>query len=318
MKKTSALILVILMLLLPILPASASDVNIVEQIKVWSLGKDAEYITDGRYTYFPIDFERRITIFNLDSYELKTNEDEYKGSRVYTDRNNVIVRAEISTENSWYDRYYVEESHLDEFNKLKDGVSETYVASNDYSMLESITKTEYILARGGDEYHMSARKLEEFESFLLYAADSTGNYRYECGQILRSYSDNSEMFILTYDEYDRSYFYRGGEFATDHDGEVTIYKIKDAELIGRLNKNFDTLPEDELDWVVNNKADNTFVAVFATIFFAVTPLGVALVALILMLKIKDKKYRLPFILILLGSAAVIIAYAVIFSLIATN
>ncbi len=320
MKKLSALLLVMLLLLLPVLPASASDVNKTEipDKKIWTMGDDCSYVTDGKYTYYPIDFEWDIVFNWNDNFSINTTMTDVTGGTVSTDGKNILVRVEYDRDHSWYQKYFVEQSHLDEFNRLKDGEADTYSAVNDYKMTATITQTEYILALGGEQHHMTARRLESFQSFPFCAVDSSGNYRYEVGRIYRDRINNSDMFLLLYKEYDRSYFYRGGEFATDHDGEVTLYKIEDKALVGRLNTNFDTLPEDDLDWIVNTEEDNTFVGVFATVFFAIIPLGVALVALILLLKVKDKKYRLPFILILAGAVAVIIAYAVIFALISAN
>lgn len=319
MKKVVALFATVLIFSFAVLPVSASDTKKPKESDIsYVLGENAEYITDGEMVFLPMEFDKEILFDDIETHKLAVKQTEYEGSIAFSDGKNILLRAKIRTDNGSYYKYYVAESALDMFSALHDGRTDNYCASNAYSDYVYMTADEYSSVFDGTYLTVIANMLDDYESFPLYATDKSGAYKYEIGLFFRNYSSIDEIYMLLYAEYDRSYFYRGGEFATDHSGEVNIYKLEDAVLIEKLNDCFNTLPADELEWVAKENDDIISLALLATVFFAVIPLDIIIISLIMLAKRKNRRYRMPIFAIMGGAAAVIIAYTAVFIMLAVG
>ncbi|MBQ4105234.1 MAG: hypothetical protein IJC86_02465 [Clostridia bacterium] len=326
MKRFSAVLLTVLILCLSLCPmmltASAAGSD-------WVLAKNAEYITHDDKVFYPVNSDRTYVI------DYEDEEDDFVGyytdldfadaetKSLYMDSSlyNIIYDPEfgepiaLDVEIWRRDSYvgttlYVEKSHLAEYEKLAQGDSSTYSTDNFYDTEMTISRSEFDSWCNGTPMTITAYELMAHDQYYIYASDNTGKVEYECAMVLRDYKTD-ELYLLRYSEYDRSYFYSDGTFAIDNYEDVTVYILEDPELEKRLLDCYDTIPEDDLDWIVTEDVSTGVALVFCTVVFGVLPLILVGLAITLMVVVKDKKYRRAFIIMLVGSAIVILAYVAV-------
>lgn len=325
MKKIlTGILLTIALLTALVCPAlAAADNN-----DAWVLAADAAYITHGDKTYWPMEFAHT-SFLDRDEWEYydlsfadKETEKVYDGSyvEVVSDAENIAVQVTIYKNAEYHTPIlYVEDSHQEEFLQIKNGDPAGYVTYNDtFDVSLPVDKSQYDAWCNDSATQMStyavrmtARDVGDFGWYYIYGRDSRDVFRYECGLVLRDMATD-ELYLLRYDDYDRTYFYRDGEFAADHDDEVTVYKLRNEALRQQLIEFYDTQPEEELDWLVEEETSFAVTGVIAGLFFGFLPLAVVAFAVIMLIRVKERAYRIPFILLLASAAAVFASFVVLF------
>ena len=319
MKKIiSCLLLVVMLLSATVCPASALSLT-----DSWVLSQDAKTITHSDKTYTRLDFLHQMQVacnhdcesVNLQFADFETQK-LYNGSfitcTVYEER---FVEVELFRNSGYVGTFiYVEKSYYDEFLSLKDGIANSYSVKNDYDISREISKKDYDKWCNGTAIKMSAYELNDYNQYSIYTQSSQKTLLCECGLIFHDYYTD-EVYLVRYSDYDRTYFYSDGSLATDHEEEVTVYVLEDEKLKAELLELFDQLPEDELDWLVSDEPETGVILVFSIIVFGIIPLALIVFSMVMLFVIKDKKYRAPFIFIIIGSVMVIISLIVIANLI---
>ena len=216
---------------------------------------------------------------------------------------------------------YVEESHYADFlNVLNGETISAYGTESYYSSIYSFSLEQIeSWIENSEKIVDRADSLADCETFYLYATDKGGALRKEAGIILRQYSTDGgadKYYLVFYKDYDRSHFYADGRYAIDSDVETTFYLLSDAELSAKLSEFYDTMPEDELDWMITGALPQGIFFVITLLFFVLLPLAVIILsAIVLLKKRQNNPYRLSLISAIISAVAVIIGYLVILILI---
>lgn len=312
MKKIlSGLLLTILLVttfLCPLLVSADSD--------DWVLGPDAAYITHGDKTYYPMEFSNG-WYFNYndvwESYPLELEDErdkqKYEGAYVDVMPKMADKMVEVYFIHGNHDfLFYVEKSYRDEFLRIQQGESSVYSTSNYYdSVSVMLSKEEYQQWLQGEVVEMTALDVENYEYHDIYSCDSHDVFRQNSGLVLRDAATDA-LYLLDYRDYDRTYFYADGIFATDHDGAVKVYMLEDETLRKELIQCYDTLPEEDLDWLVPYEPSESTTIVVSIIFFGVLPGAIMVFSVVMLIVVKKRQYRIPFIILLCSAATVLIAF----------
>ena len=213
---------------------------------------------------------------------------------------------------NYKDKYFVEKSHYDNVISLINGESaDNYVTDTGYYDSEYSLSAEQIdlWIKNGEKITDSTERFTDFDRQTLYSTDKGGAVRKESGLILR---ENDTYYLLYYKDYDRTFFYAGGNFAMDADLTVTVYKLTDSELSANLSEFYDTEPEDDLDWIISNGLPDEVFFVITLIIFVLIPLAAIIIAIIALIKKKgNNPYLLPLTVLIISAVTVIISYIII-------
>ncbi len=322
MKKIFSILLVAVLLTLS-LCAFIPSISAAEDD--WVLGPYAEYVTHSGETYYPLESRYCINRnYDKDYYyrdlEFADEETEkrYKDSSVsvYAGAENVAVAVELYSErNGYQNRFYIGPSHIEEYEKLAEGISDNYVLYNDYlyyETTETFKFTPEVLEtwRQGSVETLSLDSVFYRDHYYLYARDELGAVEVECAMVIRDYYTD-ELYLLWYNEYDSSFFLNDGTLDSFKEADVNLYKLEDEVLREEIITYLDTEPEDELDWLVVEKVNETAALVFCSIVFGVLPLAAFVFSVTMLFVLKDKKYIRPYAVIAAGSLLVILAFVAV-------
>lgn len=314
MKKFLSIITAALILCLSICPAVVSVS--AGSFDDWTLGPDAEYLTHEGMTYYPVyvDFDIYFDYTSNGVPNLEFADDEtrktYDGTTVYasSSTDNTVVEVELVEDGYYYPRtmLYVAQSRVEEFENFSKGIADTYITDNHYYSSYSITADDYSEWVSGTSMKVKAIEVDHYDQYFIFAYDEGSGYGIECAMVLRDYSTD-ELYLLKYNDYDKSYFYSGGMFDTYSNKKVTLYKLENEALHQKLIACYDAEIEDDLDWLVVEEVNATVAAVFCSIVFGFVPFALMVFSTVMLIKLKDKKYCRTYIIMLVGSALVLSA-----------
>ncbi len=328
MKKILSLILALLVLCTLLSFTALADSEKKESLDNYcTINKNFESITFSNKTYLPIEkenFSAAITDYvDLnEKFADESTEDIYKYIDVYYYEGfSYLLHVDIETNSDYTTKYYVEESHYADFlNVLNGETISAYGTESYYSSIYSFSLEQIeSWIENSEKIVDRADSLADCETFYLYATDKGGALRKEAGIILRQYSTDGgadKYYLVFYKDYDRSHFYADGRYAIDSDVETTFYLLSDTELSAKLSGFYDTMPKDELDWMITGALPQGIFFVITLLFFVLLPLAVIILsAIVLLKKRRNNPYRLSLISAIISAVAVIIGYLVILILI---
>ncbi len=328
MKKILSVFIVVLALCLCLSAvASAGDWEHRESFEHPVITKGAESIIYEGKTYLPIrnmnfasatgGYEYGEAVFADDETENKYNYFDV----ATVDEYDYLLRVNTGLRNGYdYSGYYIEQSHYDEVLAfVNDGGIDTaagFCTHNDYEMEYGLTA--YEISQWLDSGLTSvttADNLFAYDKLPLYKTDTEGAIHKQIGLILRhSVTDDTyNYYLIYYPEYDRSCFYADGSFATDSpDIDVMLYQLSDASLVSRLDEFYDTMPEDDLDWIVNEKEPSikSLIAI-SVVLFGLLPLGLIVLSLVFIVKKGKRPYRDCYVALSALSAVIIICFIIV-------
>ncbi|MBQ9742296.1 MAG: hypothetical protein IJV88_01295 [Ruminococcus sp.] len=285
----------------------------------WVMGERGKYITHGDQVYYPLEscpeyiysYTDDVQEYERLEFEDDETEDRYDGSGVYfyEDGNNPAIEVEVFVNFSFSRTViYIEESYLEKYKELANGEAEQYLTNSyyDYEQNFEFDGEEIESWRESSTTTNEEVIIADCDVYYLYVKDPLGVYNFECGTILRDlYTD--DLYLIWYDDYDISYFYSESEFDLSTEKEVTLYKLEDEALYNSVIEYYDTMPEDELEWLVTDEVNTTFATVFCTIVFGIVPFGLLVFSTVMLIISKDKKYNRAFIIMIIGSVVVMTA-----------
>ncbi len=224
-----------------------------------------------------------------------------------------ILHVDIETKDGKsVTKYFVDKSRYDGVSDAASGEGESgYITEGYYYSSEKTLSIERIFnwVNFSEKLYQAANTLSYDESYVLYATDLGGAVRREVGLILRD--SNNEYYLVYYPDYSRNYFYADGSFAIDSDELTTFYVLGNEEIAAELSEFYDTLPEDDLDWMINDEMPESVFFVITLIIFVLVPLAAIVFAVIMLLKQRMRDtYKLSLIALCVSSALIIICYAV--------
>ncbi len=316
MKKFLVSFLVVVMLLTSL---CSTIVNVGAFGDEWIMGERAKYITHGDKVYYPLEscpeyiysYTNDVQEYEHLEFEDDETEDRYDGSGVYfyEDGNNPAIEVEIFV-NSSFSRIeiYIEESYLEEYEELANGEAEHYLTNSyyDYEQQFEFDGDDIENWLGSSTTTNEEVIVADCDVYYLYTKDPLGVYNFECGAIIRDFYTN-ELYLIWYDDYDTSYFFSESEFDLSTEKEVTLYKLEDEALHNSVIEYYDTMPEDELDWLVTDEVNTTVATIFCTIVFGIIPFVLLVFSTVMLIISKDKKYSRAFIIMIVGSVVVMTA-----------
>ncbi len=291
----------------------------------WVLDPYAEYITQTDKKYVYMDLSDKSYYFDYEShalYEQKLNfaddktADRYRGSHIlfYKDAEDVAVQMEAYKNNRYEEsRLYVEESHLEEYKNIAQGIADDYLIYSYYSTeVFRFSGVKYDDWSDSGTITVDANSLSDYDCYYIFATDDKELFEVECGMVLYDYY-HDKLYLLKYSDYDSSYFYSDGGFNEKVDKEVTLYLLEDDPLEKEIVNFVNTEPKDDLDWLVSdhNEVNDTVAIVFCSIVFGIIPLATFVFAIVMLIMVKDKKYRRPYTAIAFGSLLVLVSCAVV-------
>ena len=253
-------------------------------------------------------------------FESEMTEDKYDGSSVsvYEKLSALAVEVDMFVDGYYEESvWYITEERNSEFEQMKQGKGTNFSTKNyHFNSFYGISLGTYSNWKASSEViNFPASKISSstYDQYPLFVTDSFGLLNYECGIIFRQTDESggSDYYLLEYADYDRTYFYADGTLADDHDGLLTAYKLEDEKFSAELTEFYDTMPSDELDWIVGNDRSDVVTLIFSTIFFGIIPLAVIVFALIVFIKSRQTGYRRAAIAMLSGASTVIIAFLLI-------
>lgn len=287
--------------------------------KTWVIGENAEYLTYQGKTYYPLnthiycvlDYENSIDINDRDiAFADDKTKEHYGGSYIYASADYSCAEVSLCSED--YDYYddvlYVEESYMEEYEAVARGEAESYETDSYYGESFTIAKETFTEWTKGEKLTVNSRELQYWENYYLQSC-GRGGFIAECGMIFRS-EDTDDLYLLTYSEYDKTYFFSDGTFDLGIGEDITVYKLEDEVVRNKLITYYDTEYEDELDWLVpggDDEYNDTLGVIVCSILFGVVPLLLIAFSVVMLCVIKDKKYHRAYITILIGSVLVLAA-----------
>lgn len=313
MKKTILRVtLIIILVLSMVIPAYAAE--------PWVLSPDTKMITHGDDVYYPIEFKYSnfISYTNPElgwaSYSLefanKKMASTYADSNIYVTFGieHIAVEAQIVENHEIYKNLiYVEEAYYDEFLKLKNGMPTEYVVSGNYADWISVSINEFDTWCESSTVTIDADDVYNQHYSYIYATDNQNMVVHEVGMILMD-TFTEEIYLLRYDDYGASCFDELGTFIPEVLETVTVHALEDTSLETRLRDDFFAYQTD----VAYGEVSSVVAGVFATILFGIVPLAVMIFAVVMLIKVKDKKYRRGFAVMITGTAVLLAAFAAVF------
>lgn len=316
-KKIICLMLTVVLALLTVSPAYATVEAVEMPQDEWVLSPDGQKITHGDKTYILIEtyFESFMEDDNWDYYDLTfadpRSAELYDMSYVSVNESlaDVAIEAGIYKNGEYSDYYlFVEEAYYEEFLQLEDGEAKSYITFNDYNMVVSISPEEYEEWSSGDAEEMTINELDSYYSYMIHGCITKENFGFMCGYIYQNLFTD-ELYLLRLDE-------NSNPYDSGRNVKFTVYELEDGELKDRLIENYNYLPEDELDWLVSDEPSKEAAGVFSVIVFGVIPLAVVIFAVVMLIIMKERKYRRPFIILLSGASAVLVSCIAILAILA--
>lgn len=316
-KRIICLMLTVVLALLTVSPAYATVEAVEMPQDEWVLSPDGQTITHDDKTYILIEtyFESFMEDDNWDYYDLTFADPRsaklYDMSYVSVNESlaDVAIEAGIYKNGEYSDYYlFVEEAYYEEFLQLEDGEAKSYITFNDYNMVVSISPEEYEEWSSGDAEEMTINELDSYYSYMIHGCITEENFGFMCGYIYQNLFTD-ELYLLRLDE-------NSNPYDSGRNVKFTVYELEDGELKDRLIENYNYLPEDELDWLVSDEPSKEAAGVFSVIVFGVIPLAVVIFAVVMLIIMKERKYRRPFIILLSGASAVLVSCIAILAILA--
>jgi len=311
MKKYIALIITVVILSLSLfVPAFAS------QKRVITLSDDYKYMYYSGNTYTRVDasmlhFTDRISTV-AETYDV-TTEDEYNGDALsltdpfdyasyYTtkltdEQQKEVKSVEIFNTNHdetlffitiyFYDGSelsidFIREDYVDEYNDLINGKSDNYTIDFRWPEGNAIQIDKEKLSIGNkvkfDVYNLS-------RDFSVYANSSTDSFQAEIGSIL-SYEDT--YYYFSYTGTDIAGIYDLWDLEVD---KIEVIELVDEELINQLKAGEEKYLDDEFGYLFDDELTEAVAKIFFIFVFALIPVAIFVVTLILALKSKKGIYK---------------------------
>lgn len=283
---------------------------------------DFESIEYNGRTYVPFEMGRGFLVdwYNteIDNVHVKSEiADLYSRIRVYVyDDANYILQVYLSWGTASDTLYYIEDVRLEGCTALiqtgegaAEYLAESLYTYDDYFSFKPATVDSWI---SGDKKICAARDLAGLEYTNLYAVDRGGGIMAECGLIFRDEDGgNSRYYLLLYRDYEVDRFYADGSFALSSNMLATFYLLGDDELSAQLTEYWDTVPEDELDWMYDSELPNAFYLITNGLLFVLLPLAGIVAAVILLVKTRARApYNVAVPIFMAGCVAMIVGYIV--------
>lgn len=328
MKKVLSLVLFTLVLCLSFsCVAVAGDAEFRASMKACIVTPGENTIIYKGETYYPVDLKNAFPDGDWDyaDVEFEKSEDEdkywfydicvYEGCDFLLEIDYELRGSHAGT------KYYAKQSHIEELTRFANGETPSgYKTTSNYGeslMLSSEDIYDHWI-NGGISEVMPSSQLDSYQEYSLYSTDASGCICIKIGEIFRMESlleeESDTYFLVYYPEYDRTYFYADGSFAREDDVDVVIYKLNDYDLKTRLSNMYDTLPEDDLNWLVDEEVSDAILGVVSLILFGIFPAAVIAVALIFILRKVHRPYRDCLIALAVCCAVIIICYITVFIL----
>lgn len=323
MKKLLSVLFAVVLLASSILCAVPS-VSAEKYSTKWTLASEGEYLTHNDKKYYPIpdlpgsDFRffydyaysgisdiDYLTVY-LDYEDTATQSIFGPYSKVYVPTNVdcTCVQVEFGTSYDSFYMVYVEESCVEEYTNLANGIADSYRCSNFYNSSEfSLSAEDMNEWLSGESTTTKAPMLSAYDIGYIEGFDKAGFVSAVCGNFFID-RKNQEVYLLPFGAIDTDVYeyYDLGTYT-----DVTVYKLEDEKLKNELIEYFYTEPEDDLEWLEPEEEEYTFGIILCCFLFGVLPLLLTAFSIVMLCVIKDKKYHRAYIAMLIGSVLVIIA-----------
>ncbi len=327
MKKILSIFITILALCLTLTTVvSAGDADFKESFKKAIITENCESIIYQGKTYLPITLnitfahtfgEREYVDLKFSS---KADEEKYRDCSIHIIENHpYVLTYEYTMRKEGYSsgKYYFEESSYDDVVAfLKSEMGNHCMTENDYGMGMTLTNEEIEKWRQSGLYStVAANVLENYERHELFKVDNGGGLRKQNGTIIRRRQESAAdiFYLIYYPEYDRTAFYADGYFAINSsEVQAKIYQLTDNQLISKLSEHYDSVPEEELDWVVGEEEKPIQSTVAMAIFlFAFLPLALAAFSAVMLVKKVKRPYNNCYKILLCSSLLVLICTVIL-------
>ncbi len=327
MKKVLSLVLLTLVLCL-----SLSSVALAGDAE-FRASMDACIVTPGEAsiiykgeTYLPINMGKATLMGNWDyadvEFENSEDEDKYWHYDIYIyDGCDYALEVDYELRGSHAGtKYFVTESHIEELTHFANGESPGGYRTESYygDTLTLSFEEVYDWIDSQNAEVLNSARIDNYSQYSLYSTDSGGFFGVESGMILRermfTEQESNVYYLIYYPEYDRSYFYADGSIAKEEDIDLVAYRLNDNALESKITTLYDTLPEDDLDWLVEGEISDKTLAILSLVLFGIIPAAVIAVALIFILRKVSRPYRGCLIALCVCCAVIIACYAAVFIL----
>ena len=326
MKKILSIFITILTLCLTLTTVvSAGDADFKESFKKAIITENCESIIYQGKTYLPItDIKFAHSFGEKDfiekKFSLEADEKLYSSFDVFVVKEHpyiIYVNNTNRKEGYSYSGYYFEETHYDDVVAFLNGENgQYYMTENDYSMRTTLSNEEIEKWRQSGLYStVPANVLDSYERYELFKVDNGGGLRKQNGMIIRRTQESAPdvFYLVYYPEYDRTAFYADGYFAINSsEVQAKIYQLTDNQLISKLSELYDSVPEEELDWVVGEEEKPIQSTVAMAIFlFAFLPLALAVFSVVMLVKKVKRPYNNCYKILLCSSLLVLICTVIL-------
>ena len=338
MKKFAALLAVLILCLSFSFTAFAGDWAFKEsQDKVVILGDgDAAVYKGDVYTRFDMgvgdDLYTRYDYYNTEPvdyvFENRKLEDERRYFEVFVARDYVLQTQyfDNSIMEDHHEEYFIKNSYIEWVESFLDGEKVHYEIEHTFGLdgyrlspektADWKNEETKITLDGGDEFFYY-----DIDWTQLNETDEGGFFYRPIGMVIRKHdivTDKYSYYALFYSDYERNCFYADGSFAIGVPGvETYLYPIfvGDEVTVNNVTQFWDSLPEDELDWIMGETSD-LYIAVTCGILFVLLPLA-GMVFAVIQLFVKKVKYSKVGYIVLLAAGVVSIAcYLIVLNLLA--
>lgn len=322
MKKTISFAAVVLVLLsLFSFAASAGDAEFRESMQKAVVGENGDYILYKGEKFLYADWMKNFDMLKSESSSSWV-ESSYSGERyVYFDvcefgdcdyLLNADYRMNDST-NAYYNRYFVREDYYSKLSQYADfTVAEEFATVSDYNFTLDITAAELNAWLSPKMvYEVPADTINGYDRHWFYNRDSDGFVYFQMGLILHNTADG-EFYLIYFPEYERNCFYGDGSFAFESDVTAKLYVLDDPSLKSRLEEVYSRLPDDELDWIVNDEnSSNLKLIVMSVFLFGLLPLALIIWSALMLVRKVRRPYKAGFAALAISSAVTIACFIAI-------
>lgn len=301
--------------------ASAGDAEFRESMQKAVVSENGDYILYKGEKFLYADWMKNFDIpINDSAYsrvESSFNNERFVFFDVNTYNNcDYILNAEYrmkDASNSYFNRYFVRKDYYSKLSQYADfSIAEEFATISGYNFTLDIT-TEELNAWLSSQmvYEVPADTVNGYDRHRFYNLDSEGIIYFQMGLILHNSTDG-EFYLIYFPEYERNCFYGDGSFAFESDVTAKLYVLDDPSLQSRLEEVYSRLPDDELDWIVNDEQSSDFKLIVMSVFlFGLLPLALIIWSVLMLVRKVRRPYKAVFATLAVSSAVIIACFIAI-------
>lgn len=183
----------------------------------------------------------------------------------------------------WYS--FVRDDVKEDFDKIKNNKAQEYVISfydymNDEDILKSVSKKNLLTGK------MAPIPYYEYQEFDVVVYSEKYDYSVYKGFI---YANDNSYYYFDFEENGLTNNY--DLYNMNNITEIEVHKITDEETIAILEEGLQEYYDDDYGYLFNDKLTDTVAKIFFTFAFAIVPLAVFVITLILSIKSKKALYK---------------------------